>query len=142
MSFKLAGPIIDSMGARKRLGVPRPYGHYRYGGFRYGIENQGLTPNPYGKIRMGFTDYGDYFLLSGVYQHTKTPWRHFYTRRPYTYPHDPGDPVVAANRLKFKYGMAAWKALELGVKAYYNLRALNRHMPGWSLFLKEYMSSH
>lgn len=142
MPYKLIGPILDSMGARKRFGVPRPFGHYRYGGFRYGTEVQGLTPNPFGKLRIGITDYGDYFLLSGVYQHTKTPWRHFYTRRPYTFPKDPHDPDVAANRLKFKNGMVAWKALEPGVQSWYNRKALGKHMPGFSVFLKEYMLSH
>jgi hypothetical protein len=135
-------PILDSMGARKRLGTPRPLGHYVCGQSIIGSEPEALIFNPLGVCHVGVLKCGDYFLLSGVYRHTKTPWRHFYSRMPYMFPANPRTVPQQANRQKMIDGVAAWHALGSGAKTYYNRKAFGKHMAGFNVFLHDYLTTH
>jgi len=116
---------------RKRFGRFRCYGRAMYGHSVYGedeiIFNSGIN--------------GD-ITLTGIYRTDNVTGKTKYYREPYYITRNPRTVPQQANRTKFADAVAAWQALTPDEKNVYNERAKRKHLPGYNLFLREYLLSH
>ena len=155
---------LFSFSAKKKFTKDREFGFQRFGNSRYGYEMVGIPFRPFGIIPFGRAQYGDYFLLSGIYASRLCKEGKITIREKYYIPKDPRDPVVLSNREKFcsavigwqaMYGISrfghsyygdnillGWLGLTLAEQMCYNKRANQKHMMGQNLFIRNYMSSN
>ena len=132
---------LFSTRAQKRFSKYSEFGISIYGFSNYGDEAIGLIYEPFGIAVFGGATFGNYFLLSGLYQlrHSKTgkhSWRiNFYN---YKITHTAGQQT---HREKIQSAAAAWVGLTDPEKEVYNQRALGKRYSGYNLFLKEFLLS-
>jgi len=93
---------LFSASAKKKFTKDREFGFQRFGNSRYGYEMVGIPFCPFGIISFGRSQYGEYFLLSGIYASRKCKEGKITIREKYYIPKDPRDPVVLDNREKFR----------------------------------------
>jgi len=87
------------------------------------------TEYPYAHSSFGI------YRLSNCREGKLSTKRHFYEY--YT----AATPARLIRRKKFAGAVPAWKLLTDGQKAWYNQRAVGRHMSGYNLFIKEFMKT-
>lgn len=133
---------LFSIKAVKRFGRPREFGTSQLGFLWFGAEDWYINLSEYGNQTYGVSEYANIVCLSGQYRKTWWDGKSYITRDMFAVPKDPGDPVVLANRQKFKDGTIAWSVLTLAEKLVYNNNAIKLRLYGYNLFMREYLLSH
>lgn len=130
-----------SVRPQKRFSKQSGYGLAISGFSIYGDEAVGIAWDPIGGMIFGKSVFGDYLLLSGIYQIRKCDEGRIPTRTDfynYGITHTAGQ---QARREKFDLAVAAWQGLTTAQKEVYRHRAIGKRMSGYNLFLSEYMLS-
>ena len=139
---KLLSPSgLFSIRPKKRFSKQSGFGLTICGFSNLGAEAVGIAFDPIGGAIFGKSVFGDYFLLSGIYQDRKCREGDIPTRTDfynYGITHTAGQ---QARREKFDLAVAAWQGLTEAQKEVYRHRAIGKRMSGYNLFLSEYMLS-
>lgn len=98
-------------------------------------------PNLFGAIEFGFSFFGDGWLPSGVYQRRHKGKRVITARLRHYRPTNTQKPNQQAWRGKFADAMHAWGLLTVEQKAVYNKNGVTYRLPGYCMFVKEYLQS-
>ena len=126
---------------RGRVGKPRFYGRAIYGNSEYGAGDICLFLTEYGSSIYGVSPYGNLIQLSGIYQRVGAYGKFKLWLKDYLTTKNPRTEPQQTNRAKITSGVLAWQALTAEQKAVYNQKALGKHMSGYNVFLKEFLSS-
>lgn len=130
-----------SITAQKRFSKYSELGLSIFGFSNFGDEFIGLILKPFGRAVFGDVFFGDWYLLSGIYQlRNSKKGRHscrinFYN---YVITHEPEQQT---RREKFEAAVAGWQGLTTEQKEVYNQKAKNKHYSGYNLYLREYLLS-
>lgn len=133
--------LLSSL-TQKRFSKYSEWGLSIYGFSNYGDEFIGIVFDPFGGTIFGRSEFGDYLLLSGLYQlrnskRGKRSWRvNFYN---YVIKHAAGQQT---NREKFDAAVVAWQGLTEPQREVYREKAKSKHCSGYNLYLREYLLSN
>lgn len=133
---------LFSNDVRYKLGKHRFYGRSVFCSSRYGEDDIFLIFFPFGKAEFGKCIFGDYFIFTGIYRRDNVSGYLRYYRENYYCTRNPRTEKQQANRMKMRDAVYAWKNLTNDEKIAYNVRAKNRHLSGFNLFIREYLLSH
>jgi len=139
---KLVAPeCLLSATAQKRFAPPREFGHIMFAFGHFGDEFLGIEWQPFGSCILGDSFYGDYLLLSGIYQGRKFIKGRGTIRERYYVPKNPRTENQMIPRNKFAAAVLAWQSLTDNEKSLYNEKARNLNKSGYNVYIAEYMSS-
>lgn len=133
--------LLLSIKPRKRFARPAEFGFAVFGGSSFGSEFRGIAFKPFGTNMFGDVEFGEYLLLSGVYQNRKSLGVNGTLRMKYYQPLNPRTIPQQANRSKFANAIIAWQGLTFAEKLVYNSRAVGKHKSGYNIKISEYMAS-
>ena len=141
MSNKSFPSNLLSWRGQKRFSKHSNYGLSIYGFSNYGDEAIGLIYEPFGIAIFGGAVFGNYFLLSGIYQLRKSKkGKHSHRMNFYNYKitHTAGQQT---RREKFDLAVSEWQGLTEPQKEVYNQKARYKRYSGYNLFIKKFLSS-
>ena len=96
----------------------------------------------FGAIKYGFSLFGFFSLLAGVYSLKHTNLGAKISRMAFYRPANPQTTAQQAWRAVFADGHMQWGTLTTDEKRAYNERATRSRMTGFNLFMREYLSAH
>lgn len=141
MSTIQSSEQLLSTSARKRFSKPSGFGNAICGQSNFGAEDIGIIWEPFGAAVFGQASFGNYLLLSGIYQMHKCVAGKFPIRMKFYVPKNPQTATQQIGRVKFEDAVAAWQALTPEQKRVYYQKAYGKRMSGYNLFLREFMLS-
>lgn len=133
---------LRSVFAQKRFSVPRRFGCAIFGRSHYSDDDLFIEYSYFGGCFLGENLFGDYVLLSGIYQIRHGSDGPYLCRENFMVPKNPRSIPQQANRSTFADAISAWQALTNEQKAFYNEKAVGQHLSGYNLFIKGYMLSN
>ncbi len=96
----------------------------------------------FGLIAFGYTRFGFYTWLAGIYQKKYFHGKSAIVRQRFSWGKNNQTPDQQAWRAVMASGVSAWQALSSDDKKSFNFRAKNLIMSGYNLFLREWLNSH
>jgi len=78
--------------------------------------------------------------LSNIYVFKQYGFKRVYCK--YSYPYDPKDPVVVANREKFAQAVANWQGFDQPTRHFYNIKNYPNIMSGYNRYIHYYMKAN
>jgi len=144
---------FQCVGISGKFGKRFGYGEAMFGEASYGEEEKKRCKNEAGCGIFGVTEFGTDDELWGTYQERRgrthylgpgekdTGPGEFIKKRNYS-PKNPKTVPQQAHRQICADGVSAWQALTPEQKAEFDKRAAKLNMPGYNLFMSEYINSH
>lgn len=96
----------------------------------------------FGTAFFGYTRFGDFNEYAGIYTYRNNWKQRKHIAMQFYWPTNPQTVPQQAWRAVFANGAVAWQSLTSDQKAEYNKRAKQKHMTGYHLHQREYLSSH
>lgn len=130
---------LCSVSARKRFGRPRFFGSCQYGFAQFGESEEFVDYSQYGHSWFGSTEFGEIYLLTGIWKRYKIDGEYRNSRVGYYHPYDPRSEAQLLWRAKMRAVVSAWHSLGTEEKMKYNRLARAYHMTGFNLYIKRHI---
>lgn len=124
-----------------QFGKPQSFGLSMFGFSNFGDSDICIFSYEFGILNFGVSLFADFFELSGIYQRAGCYGKFKLWRKPYFIPPNPRTIPQQTNRQKIADGILAWRDLTTEQKAFYNEKALGKHMSGYNVFLRQFLLS-
>lgn len=133
---------LCSVTARKRFGRPRFFGSCQYGFAQFGESEEYIDCAMFGDSRFGEVDFGEIYMLTGIWKKYKVAGKYRNTRVGYYHPYDPESVAQLSWRAKMRSVVSAWHALGTDEKMKYNRLARSYRMSGFNLYIKRHIRDY
>jgi hypothetical protein len=99
-------------------------------------------PNCFGESIFGWSKYGHYNELAGIYQRRNGKKGKITVREKFYWPANPRTGFQEVNRFKYAEAISVWQAMRDEEKLPYRKRAVNLNFSGFNLFIKEFIKNY
>lgn len=96
----------------------------------------------FGTSFFGYIRFGEYNPYAGIFQYRNSAKQRYHVKTSFYWPRNPRTVPQQSWREVFALGAIAWSSLTAPEKEQYNIRARAKHMTGYHLFQREWLSSH